>query len=168
MTIPEELISNETTDLVNQRNIQDNHCLNTSNQNKRVTAIVGDSIVKNLQGWHLSNSANHVIVIVAGATLEDMEDYLKPVLRKETDKLILHVGTNDLHKITPKRVAEGIVNLGIQIKEDSPDTEIVISSIFPKSDKSDLAVKAIEANQLIKAVCSLKKLLTINLLIIHA
>ncbi len=48
----------------------------------------------------------------AGATIEDMGDYLKPVIRKEPESIILHVGTNDLKSLSPKQVAEGIANLG--------------------------------------------------------
>ena len=91
----------------------------------------GDSLVKNLQGC-VCLINNHVVVkSFSGATLTDMEDRIKPVIRKEPNNLFLHIGTNDLSKISPKRVAEGIANLGIQIKEDSPGTVIVISSILP-------------------------------------
>ena len=67
----------------------------------------------------------------SGATLTDMEDRIKPVIPKEPSNLFLHIGTNDLSSISPERVAEGIANLGMQIKEDSPETVIVISSILP-------------------------------------
>ncbi|CAB3996272.1 Furin [Paramuricea clavata] len=71
-------------------------------------------------------------------------------------------GTNNLHTVPEthnkhanySRVAEGIANLATQIEEDSPATSIVISSILPRSDKSELSAKATEANKLIKAICS--------------
>ena len=77
--------------------------LNTKHT-KNVT-VVGDSMVKNLQGWRrLSTEENHVVAkSFAGATTSDMEDYVKPVIRKEPQKLILHVGTNDLKKLPPNR-----------------------------------------------------------------
>ena len=97
----------------------------------------------------------HVVVkSFSGANITDMEDYLKPILREEPNKVILHVGTNDLKHLSAKRVAEGIANLATQIEKDSPATSIVISSILPRSDKSDLSAKATEANKLIKAICS--------------
>ena len=121
---------------------------------KNVTVVAGDSIVQNLQGWRLSNTDNHVVAkSFSGANITDMEDYLKPILRKEPNKVILHVGTNDLKHLSAKRVA-GIANLATQIEEDSPATSIVISSILPRSDKSELLAKATEANKLIKAICS--------------
>ena len=124
---------------------------------KNVTVVAGDSIVQNLQGWRLSNTDNHVVVkSFSGANITDMEDYLKPILRKEPNKIILHVGTNNLKHLSAKRVAEGIANLTTQIEEDSPATSIVIFSILPRarSDKSELSAKTTEANKLIKAICS--------------
>ena len=131
---------------------------------KNVTAVVGDSMVKNLQGWRLSTEENHVVVkSFAGATSSDMEDYVKPVIRKETHKLIVHVGTNDLKKLPPNRVAEGIANIANQIQEDSPGTEIVISSLLARSDKPELSAKVKETNKLtLFAVRVSGNLLTIN------
>ena len=108
----------------------------TSKFKKKVTVIAGDSIIKHLQGWRLSDTNNHVVVkSFSGATIEDMEDYLKPVIRKEPESIVLHIGTNDLNKLSPKQVADSITNLGIQINEESPKTTIVISSILLRTDK---------------------------------
>jgi hypothetical protein len=86
-----------------------------------------------VQGWRLSDSNNYVVVkSFGGANISDLEDYLKPIIRKEPANLILHVGTNDLHKsLTTHQIAEGIVNLGIQISQDSLSTNITISGILP-------------------------------------
>ena len=125
---------------------------------KNVTVVVGDSMVKNLQGWRLSIEENHVVVkSFTGATTSDMEDYVKPVIRKKPQKLILHVGTNDLKKLPPNRVAEGIANIATQIQEDSAGTEIVISSLLPRSDKPELSAKVNETNKLINAICCKRK-----------
>ena len=82
-----------------------------------------------------------------------MEDYLRPIIRKEPNKIILHVGTNDISHQPASRVAQGIANLGTQIVQDSPATSIVISSIPPRTDKPELSKKVIEANKLLKAFC---------------
>ena len=109
---------------------------NDQTPSKKVTLVAGDSILKNIHGWRLSNSDNHVVVkSFAGATISDMEDFLKPVIRKKPNSIILHVGTNDIEHDTAKRVAEGVLNLAIQVTENSPSTEIVISAILPRTDK---------------------------------
>ena len=140
-----------------------NTTMNTTKSDKKVTVIAGDSIVKNLQGWRLSDTNNHVVVkSFAGATIEDMEDYLKPIIRKRPESIILHVGTNDLKNLSPKQVAEGFANLGSQINEESPNTNIVISSIILRTDNPQLAAKATEANKLIYSLCSKNKWKFIN------
>ena len=124
------------------------------NRGKKVTVIAGDSIIKNIQGWRLSTPQNHVVVkSFAGATSTDMEDYLRPIIRKEPHKIILHIRTNDISHQPASRVAQGIANLGTQIVQDSPATSIVISSILPRTDKPELSKKVIEANKLLKVFC---------------
>ena len=53
--------------------------------------------------------------------------------------------------------AEGIANIATQIQEDSPGTEIVISSLLPRSDKPELSAKVKETNKLINAICCKSK-----------
>ena len=124
------------------------------NRGKKVTVTAGDSIIKNIQGWRLSTLQNHVVVkSFAGATSTDMEDYLRPIIRKEPHKINLHVETNDISHQPASRVAQGIANLGTQIVQDSPATSIVISSILPRTYKPELSKKVIEANKLLQAFC---------------
>ena len=88
----------------------------------------------------LSSTENHVVVrSFGGATTSDMEDYIKPVIRKEPEKVILHVGINDLKTLSPNRVVEGIANIATQIQQDSLRTEVVISGLPTRADKSDLS-----------------------------
>jgi hypothetical protein len=46
----------------------------------------------------------------SGSKIEDMKDYLKPLNRRKPDKIILHIGTNNLKdsSATPQQLAEGI------------------------------------------------------------
>ena len=67
-----------------------------------------------------------------------MEDYLKPVIRIEPESIVLHIGSNNLNKLSPKQVADSITNLRIQINEECPNTTIVISSILLRTDKPNL------------------------------
>ena len=87
----------------------------------------------------------------SGATVSDMEDFVKPLTRRTPDKMILHVGTNDLRShCTPKAIADSIVNIVTQVKEDSPGTDVGISAILVRSDKQDFAAKAIQVNNILK------------------
>lgn len=53
-----------------------------------------------------------------GATTEDIEAFIKSILRKEPKNIIIHVGTNDVNSQEPRLTAEGIVNLALQIEGD--------------------------------------------------
>ena len=82
------------------------------------TVVVGDSIIKYVKGWELSEATEQATVkSFSGASLQDMRDFIKPILRKNSDKLVLHVGTNDLRYSEPKAVADGIANLVLKIEQ---------------------------------------------------
>ena len=90
----------------------------------------------------------------SGARIADMENYLKPLLRKEPDEIILHVGTNNIRDESPRCVAEGIVNLVTQIQQDFPTTHLTISPLLPRSDNLEFNDKIKEANKILKSFCS--------------
>ena len=73
--------------------------------------VAGDSIVQHVHGWELSDDEMHG----AGAKTEYMEDYLRP-FRREPEKIILHVGTNNIKgQESARMLADHIINLGLQI-----------------------------------------------------
>ena len=122
---------------------------------KQVVYIAGDSMIQHVQGWSLSSENRHVAVkSFSGARVEDMEDYLKPLIRKEPDELILHVGTNNIRDDNPREVAEGIVNLGFQINQNSPNTNISISSLLLRSDRPQLNDNIKETNKILRLLCN--------------
>ena len=61
-----------------------------------------------------------------------MADYLKPLICKTPNKVIVHVGTNDVKddSKSAELVAAGILKLGNQIKDKLPDTNVSISSFI--------------------------------------
>ena len=66
-------------------------------------------MIKYVKCWELSTGQQNVSVkSFSGATVDDMSDFLKPTLRKHPDKLIIHVGTNDIRKSDPKIVADKV------------------------------------------------------------
>ena len=70
---------------------------NTKTTEPTKVIIVGDSMIKHLNGFRMSTKETRVqIAIFPGATTLDMTDHIKPIQRKRPDKLILHVGTNNL------------------------------------------------------------------------
>ena len=48
---------------------------------------------------------------LSGATTEDMESYLIPLINKKPDHILLHVGTNNLAIDTPEVIVEKLFRL---------------------------------------------------------
>lgn len=119
----------------NEKELQSSPGNNTQTR-KPVTVIAGDSIIQNIRGWSLST--NKVIVKpFPGATIEAMEDYLIPILRKDPENIIIHVGTNDVNCKEPRLTAEGIVNLALQIEGDALNTNIIIAGLVSRADNKE-------------------------------
>ena len=79
------------------------------------------------------------------ATTEDMDSYCSPTIRAQPDKLILHVGTNDLQMNTSCQVIDNIVNLVDNISQNCT-SEVTISSLLKRLDKTNLDSKVTEIN----------------------
>ena len=123
---------------------------------KRLVFIAGDSIVQHVHGWELSDAKQRVAVkSFSGSKTEDMADYLKPLMRKTPDEIIVHVGTNDVKDDTKSAevVAAGILNLGNQIKDKFPNTKVSFSSLIVRKDKTSVLNKINNINVILKRVC---------------
>ena len=71
-----------------------------------VTAILVDSMVKDIKGWKMSNCTWKVVVKhLSGAKTKDMKSYVIPTIEQKPDNIILHTGTNDLKTVdTPEEI----------------------------------------------------------------
>ena len=92
-----------------------------------------------------------VVKSFPGATIEDMEDFVKPLLRKKPDNVVLHIATNDLNTQEPRLTVEGIVNLALQIEGDTPITNLAISGLIARADDED--GKVLSVNKILKKFC---------------
>ena len=124
---------------------------NNAQTRKPVTVIAGDSIIQNIRGWNLSKTNKVVVKPFPGATAEDMQDFIKPILRKDPENIIIHVGTNDVNSKEPRLTAEAIVNLARQIEGDAPNTNIAISGLVSRADDREGKVSSV--NKLLKKFC---------------
>ena len=122
-------------------------------KNKNVTCIIGDSILKDVKGWELTKSMKHEYVTVksfSGAKTECMKHYIIPTLDKKPDKIILHVGTNDLRDNVPAdEVADRVMALATECSKTST---ILISAIVTRGDV--LRGKAVTVNDILKHHCN--------------
>ena len=67
--------------------------------------------------------------IFPGATTHDMHDYLKPVLKKNPDNIILHVGTNNSVNETSRDILNEILSLKNFIEKLCPKCKVIVSNL---------------------------------------
>ena len=66
------------------------------NSTKKVTVLVGDSIVKDVKGWEISDRENKFVVrLFPGAKTDDMKSYVVPTIKQKPATIVIHCGTND-------------------------------------------------------------------------
>lgn len=78
-----------------------------------------------------------VVKAFPGATISNREHYLKPALAKDPQRVILHVGTNDLKSNlgpNPNQIADSIVDLARIVGSESRAE--VICEVIKRSDRT--------------------------------
>ena len=113
----------------------------TDHANKLRIAMIGDSMLGGLQAKHhlLKPSggliSNHFLDVVShgGKTTEDMVDYVKPVLRRAPNKLIVMTGTNDFRTgIDTLSHAKKLID---SVKATSSTTKLALPEICMRRNK---------------------------------
>ena len=105
---------------------------------KNIT-IIGDSILNGLEEAGMQKDHNVKVRAHSGATTRDIVDHIKPVVRKRPSCIIIHSGTNDL-----TQGIDTIENMKSAIEEtrqESPGTEIVLSTVVIRKDKQAMDKK---------------------------
>ena len=74
-----------------------------------------------------------------------MYHYLKPILNKKPDYLIVHIGTNDTQNYSSQEIVDEILNLKLFIKKELPESKITISLLINRNDNA-------KANEILKHV----------------
>ena len=117
--------------------------------------IAGDSIIKNLNGFKMSTGKAKVqISTFPGCTTLDINDLIKPILRKKPDKLILHVGTNSLRgNETSTKCAEEFISLAKTLKSSLPKTTVFVSGLTTRADNGNMEAKVHDINSDLKRFC---------------
>ena len=126
-------------------------------QNKPPDVVVtGDSITKTIIGKKLSRNQNVNAFSFSGATIDDMADFGKPVIKRKPKKIILHVGTNNLKMDQPKKIKNKVAGLVDSIKAEHPSIDVAISSVILRSDDQSLNSKIHEVNRRLSSFCQSK------------
>lgn len=112
---------------------------------KKQAVIIGDSILNGVNERGIK-SKNFSVSIqpYSGANSNDIVDYIKPIIRKSPDNIIIHMGTNDLKKNI--NTIENLEKICDYSKNNSKNTKIVISTLTIRADDKELGKKAKELN----------------------
>ena len=153
-TTTKQLNENERTNEENNR-----ACRTSAQKRPTTTEILGDSIIKGIQGHKMKEAINHsenvFVRSFAGANTDAMNSYVCPTIKKAPNRIILHCGTNDLRsKESPWIIAENIMELAKQM--ESRETEVFVSGIVQRAD--ELNGKALEVNKALERECDRMKL----------
>ena len=109
------------------------------NKNKQNVFILGDSIVKHIQGWEitkkLDNKQKVYVRQFSGSKVSCMKDYVKSsILENNPDNILFHVGTNDVPSDkTPQVIAQSVVDLEKTVANDN--LQVTVSCIVPRNDQ---------------------------------
>ena len=134
-------------------------------KNEKSIFVIGDSMVKQLNGWEMSKKLNAnckvFVKTFSGAKRTCMHDYVKPSVRNSLDHFILHVGTNDLSSDkSPEEIARSITDLATSIKNEKHD--VSISNIIIRADDKKLEEKRCEVNSFLGKLCKEKNFYLID------
>ena len=132
--------------------LSDDHDRLQPDRRKKVI-IAGDSTLKYLRGHKMSRNSQVKIATFPGCTTRDMKDHIKPLLRRNPDEIIIHVGTNNLRSTnSPRECAEELIDLAESVSSES-SAMITISSLISRSDDESLAGKVPDVNKVLKQFC---------------
>ena len=136
--------SNSINNNCNENNMNssggDNTNTNKQKQTRKTAFIIGDSMVKIIDGYLLTSSVNHKYIVKVRPFLStktiDMLDYIKPTKRDfNPDVYLQHVGTNDLFSNKSlEETSMDILNLANSLKLDN--NTVIVSSIVPRDDQN--------------------------------
>ena len=129
---------------------------NEEKQEKKKIVVTGDSMLNGVNEKGLSKSHNVKVKNYPGATSEDILDKIDDLLKVKPDCLLVHVGTNDLtNNVNLLNSVKKMVN---KVKNSSPNTKLVFSSVILRKDKKDISKKVGETNQRLKNYCKQKNI----------
>ena len=81
----------------------------------------------------------------SGARIEDINHYIIPIIKKQSDYLILHVGTNDATSNTSKKIIDDLLILKSKISKQLPSCRIALSKPIIRMDdgKANITIRNI-------------------------
>ena len=129
--------NNVSTSNENRKSVPKNK-RNKNDQNKIVTAIVGDSMIKDVYGWELSDRERGGGCEAFQRINDRVCQDLQPPLKRDPDRVIIHVGTNDLRSSQdPETIAKNIIDITKNSTTNKNEIVSIVSIKVPRRDNLD-------------------------------
>ena len=112
------------------------------------TLIVGDSMLGGIDESRIGPKRK--VRSFPGATIEDMYQYIVPLLRRHPTCIVAHVGTNDATFSDAKKIAEDLFKLQQFIMSHLPECQVIISSPVNRLDDPKKGVTIRNVNVILK------------------
>ena len=114
--------------------------------------IAGDSMLSNIDETKLSHRYHTKVRAFTGSSIEDLHDYLKPLLKKRPERIILMIATNDLLSKSAADILKGLKSVLDMIHSSLPNCKVVVSEIIRREDRKNLNGKFNEFNRALKTM----------------
>ena len=94
---------------------------------KGTILITGDSIISGIAEKKFTGPTKVKVRSFPGATIMDMRDHIKPLVRKKPAKIILHIATNDATDLNADQILEELLELKSYIEMNLPSCHVITS-----------------------------------------
>ena len=98
---------------------------------KSTILTMRNSILLGLREYKMSRRKTIKVRTFSGATINDMKSFAVPLLKKKTDKVIIHVSTNYAPQF------KNMKELRLLIQKMVPSAKVIISSPVIRADKAN-------------------------------
>ena len=88
--------------------------------------VTGDSMISGIDEKRLSKKHPAKVFPFPGASADDMHHYLRPLLQKCSNRIILHVATSSCFSISSRVVLDENINLQTFIQKSLPQCKLII------------------------------------------
>ena len=108
-------------------------------------------MVSSLKEELLSNKKHQVKVkCCRGATVEDMYDYVKPILKRKPDYVFLHVGTNNTKDLTSSNILAKLLQLKTAVLDSDKKYKVILFQPMTRVDDGKAAFNISKLNRLLE------------------
>ena len=109
-------------------------------------------MLSNIDETKLSHWYHSKVRAFKGSSIEDLHDFLKPLLKKQREKIILMIVTNDLLSKSAADILKGLKSLLDMIHSLLPNCKVVVSEIIRREDRKNLNGELNEFNRAFKTI----------------